>query len=76
MFKCHVCGSTQYSEEHVSHIFQTDGKPVQVENIPAQVCRRCGEEIFSKETTEKVRLLVHSKAKPAKSVKMDVFVYG
>ncbi len=76
MFKCHVCGSTEYREELVNEVFQFDGKPVLVENIPAQVCVRCGEEIFSRETTEKVRLLVHGKAKPIKSVQMDVFAYA
>ncbi|MEI7848748.1 MAG: YgiT-type zinc finger protein [Chloroflexota bacterium] len=75
MFRCHVCGSDRAREELVNDVFQIDGKPVLVENIPAQVCERCGEEIFSKETTEKVRLLLHSKAKPVKSVKMDVFAY-
>lgn len=75
MFKCHVCGSTKARQEAVSEVFQIDGRPVLVENIPAEVCERCGEEIFSKETTEKVRLLVHSKAKPARSVKLDVFAY-
>jgi len=76
MFKCHVCGSTNAHEELVSEVFQIDGKPVLVENIPAQVCVRCGEEIFSKETVEKVRLLVHGRAKPIKSVQMDVFAYA
>ncbi len=76
MFKCHVCGSTRAHEELVSEVFQIDGKPVLVENIPAQVCERCGEEIFSSETTEKVRLLVHGAVKPLKSVKMDVFAYA
>jgi HTH-type transcriptional regulator/antitoxin MqsA len=75
MFKCHVCGSTRAREELVSDVFQIDGKPVLVENIPAQVCDRCGEEIFSKETTEKVRLLVRGKSRPVKSVTMDVFAY-
>jgi len=75
MFKCHVCGSTHAREELVNDVFQIDGRPVLVENIPAQVCMRCGEEIFSNETTEKVRLLVRSKTKPVKSVKMDVFAY-
>ena len=75
-FKCHVCGSTEAREELVSEIFQIDGKPILVENIPAQVCTRCGEEIFGRETTEKVRLLVHSKKKPIKSVQMDVFAYA
>ena len=76
MFKCHVCGSTQARQGLVSEVFQIDGKPVLVENIPAQVCERCGEEIFSKETTEKVRLLVRGKVKPIKSVQMDVFAYA
>lgn len=76
MFKCHVCGSTEYREEVVNEVFQIDGKPVLVERIPAQVCTRCGEEIFSRETTEKVRLLVHGKAKPIKSVQLDVFAYA
>jgi len=76
MFKCHVCGSTEFRTELVSEIFQIDGKPVLMENIPAQVCARCGEEIFSRETTEKVRLIVHGKRKPIKSVQMDVFAYA
>jgi YgiT-type zinc finger domain-containing protein len=59
----------------VNDVFQIDGKPVLVENIPAEVCERCGEEIFSKEITENVRLLVRSNVKPVKSVKMDVFSY-
>ena len=76
MFKCHVCGSTEYREQLVNEVFQIDGKPVLVENIPAQVCTRCGEEVFSRETTEKVRLLVHGKAKPVKSVQVDVFAFA
>jgi YgiT-type zinc finger domain-containing protein len=76
MFKCHVCGSTEARDELVSEIFQIDGRPVLVEKIPAKVCARCGEEVFSRETTEKVRMLVHGKAKPIKSVKMDVFAFA
>lgn len=76
MFKCHVCGSSESHTELVSEVFQIDGKPVQMENIPAQVCVRCGEEIFSRETTEKVRLIVHGSNKPIKSVQMDVFAYA
>lgn len=76
MFKCHVCGSTNAHEELVSEVFQIEGKPILVEKIPAQVCARCGEEIFDKETVEKVRLLVHGRTKPIKSVQMDVFAYA
>ncbi|KAF0107402.1 MAG: hypothetical protein FD146_1880 [Anaerolineaceae bacterium] len=76
MFKCHVCGSKKAHHELISEVFQIDGRSVQVENIPAQVCDHCGEEVFTSETVEKVRLLVHGNAKPVKSVKMDVFAYA
>ncbi len=76
MFKCHICGSTEAREEFVSEVFQIDGKPVLVENIPVQVCAHCGEEIFNRETVEKVRLIVHEQKKPIKSVQMDVFAFA
>jgi HTH-type transcriptional regulator/antitoxin MqsA len=72
MFKCHVCGGMAAKSEFVSEVFMIDGRRVLVERIPAQVCERCGEATFSRETTEKVRRLVHD-ARPAKTVPLDVF---
>ena len=75
MFLCHICGSKELKEEFVSEVFDINGKRVLVENIPAHICLHCGEVIFSRETTEKVRRLVHSGAKPQKTVRMDVYNY-
>jgi len=75
MFSCHVCGSTEAKKECINEIFQIDNKPVLVENIPAMVCVRCGEETFSCETTERIRRMVHGEAKPVKSVSMEVFTF-
>ncbi|HDH04570.1 MAG TPA: YgiT-type zinc finger protein [Nitrospirae bacterium] len=76
MFHCHVCGSTEAKKRFVNEIFQIDGKPVLVEHIPAIVCARCDEETFSRETTERIRRMVHGEAKPVKSISMDVFAYA
>jgi len=76
MFHCHVCGSNEARQEVVSEIFEIEGKPVLVENIPAEVCIRCGEAVFSRETTERVRRMVHGEAKPVKSLQMDVFAFS
>ena len=76
MFTCHVCGSTEYREDLVNEVFQIDGKPVLVEKIPARVCGRCGEAVFSRQTTEKVRRLVRGEGRPIKPVSMDVFSYA
>jgi YgiT-type zinc finger domain-containing protein len=72
MFKCHVCGSTTARTEFVNEVFTIDGRRVLVEHIPAQVCERCGEPTFSRETAEEVRRLVHERP-PAKTVPLDVF---
>ena len=75
MFKCHVCASEESHTEFVNEIFQINGKFHLVEKIPAIVCSRCGEESFSRETTEQIRVMLHSDAKPIKSISVDVFAY-
>ena len=73
MFRCHVCGNTTAKSDFVSEVFVIDGRRVLVENIPAQICERCGEATFSRETTERVRRLVHGEGQPSKTVPLDVF---
>jgi HTH-type transcriptional regulator/antitoxin MqsA len=75
MFKCHVCGSNQSHSEYVSEIFEINTKFYLVENIPAIVCSQCGEEVFSAKTSEGIRVMLHGKSKPIKSVVLDVFSY-
>ena len=61
---CRVCGSTDAKPEQVSEVFDIGGRRVLVEDIPAQVCVRCGEATFSGETTERIRRMVHGEGKP------------
>ena len=75
MFMCSVCRAHEGREDLVEEVFQIDGKYVLVDRIPAMVCVRCGEETFSRETTEKVRSLVHGQAKPTKSLALEVFEF-
>ena len=72
-FKCHVCGGESASDEFVSEVLEVDGRRVLVEHIPARVCTRCAEPAFSRETTERIRLLVHGTGRPARTVPLDVF---
>ena len=76
MFRCHVCGNTTARSEFVSEVFTVEGRRMLVEQIPAQVCERCGEATFSRETTERIRRLVHGSARPVKTVPLDVFALG
>ncbi len=72
MFQCSVCHHTVSREEPVEKMFHLDERYLLVEGIPAVVCARCGEPTFSRETTERTRLLVRSGAKPTKSIPMEV----
>lgn len=72
MFKCHVCGSSASTKGFVNEVFTVDDRRVLVEHIPAQVCARCGEPTFSRETTESIRRLVHE-SRPSRTISLDVF---
>ncbi len=75
MFRCHVCGATEAHQESVDEVFVINGKYVLVEGIPASICARCGEATFSRETTERIRRMVHGAAQPVRAVAMEVFAY-
>ena len=72
---CNVCNAEQGRIETVEEVFRVDGRYVLVGGVPSTVCGRCGERSFTRETTEKVRLMVHGPA-PAKSVPMQVYEFA
>ena len=76
MMHCEVCGATEFRTEPVSEVFIVDGKRILVEHIPAHVCAHCGEATFSRETTEKVRRLVHGEAQPVSVVTLEVYEFA
>ena len=76
MFHCHVCGGNEAHTEFVSEVFVIDGKHLLVEKIPALICDKCGEQTFSRETTERVRQMVQDEAQPVGTMEMDVFSYS
>ena len=76
MFKCDVCGATEAREELVEEVFEVNDRRVLVRQIPALVCTHCGEPTFSRETTEKVRRMVHGEAQPVGVTEVEVFAFA
>jgi YgiT-type zinc finger domain-containing protein len=76
MEECHVCGNDEFRDEFINEVFQIDSGPALVEKIPARVCSRCGEPVFSRQTTEHIRRMLHGEARPIRTVPMDVFAYA
>ena len=75
-FTCGVCHGIESYSELVEKGFRVDGRYVLVGGVPSTVCQRCGERSFSRETTEKVRQLIHGGAKAAKTVPMQVYEFA
>ena len=76
VYMCVVCHGKESRGKLVEEVFREDGRYELVCNVPSTVCQRCGERSFSRETTEKVRKLVHGEAKAAKSVPMQVYEFA
>ncbi len=75
-FACSVCGSEDCRAEFVEEVFKVDGRYVLVGGVPSTACSRCGERSFSRETVERIRLLVHGQSPAVKSVTMHVYEYA
>jgi HTH-type transcriptional regulator / antitoxin MqsA len=71
--KCPLCGGM---EEAIRVTFTTtlDGNLVTIEEVPALVCRQCGEETFSAETMKRIEALVASRPRPARMAEVPVYV--
>ena len=67
---CAICGSDESREKLVDEMFLIDGKYVLVDGIPAKVCPRCGDETFSREAAERIRLLVRGEPRPTRSIEI------
>ena len=75
MFVCSVCGADDSREEFVDEVFNIDGRHFLVEGVPCTVCSRCGEQSFSRETAERVRLMLRGESTPKRSVSMQVYEF-
>ena len=65
MDECLICGSKHFNDELVNKVYEIDGEPVIVRDIPSYVCKNCGEKYFTGITHEKVMdLIYHSNTKP------------
>jgi YgiT-type zinc finger domain-containing protein len=73
---CVVCDATESREELVDEVFCIEGQYVLVGGIPAEVCVRCGEQSFSRETAERVRMLVRDEADVEAEVSMRVYEFA
>jgi HTH-type transcriptional regulator / antitoxin MqsA len=71
--KCPLCGGVE-DATRVTFTATLDGKLLTIEEVPALVCRQCGEETFSAETMKRIEALVASRPRPARVAEVPVYV--
>ncbi|MBN1626983.1 MAG: type II toxin-antitoxin system MqsA family antitoxin [Deltaproteobacteria bacterium] len=63
--KCAFCGG-EVEKRHVTFTYDEDGKYFIIENVPAEVCVKCGEKTYSTEITDELLRMAREKASPVR----------
>ena len=73
--KCVFCGG-EAELKTVTFSYEQGDKHLIVENVPAEVCERCGEKTYSSEVTDELLRFAHDEFKPVKTIKVPVFDFA
>ena len=73
--RCAFCkGETE--DRMIRYIQEYNGRVVIIENVPAEVCSQCGEQLLRPEVAEKLQKIVWGKAAHPKIVKVDSYDFA
>ena len=72
MNKCPICGGPLEARK-ITHPQKYDDKVIILENVPALVCRQCGEVLLTPDVVRKMQRAVWSQGKPKRSVQVPVY---
>jgi YgiT-type zinc finger domain-containing protein len=74
MFQCSNCGSSEFYEDNVRKVFEIDSEFILIENLPAKICNKCGEENFTRDTLVHLQQIIYGE--PQKYIKTKAFQYA
>ena len=72
--QCVFCGG-KTEKRTVTFSYENGGRYVFVENVPAEVCARCGEKTYSPDVTDVLLKFARKEFKPIRKVKVPIFDY-
>jgi len=70
--KCVFCGG-KVEKKRVTFSYEENNKYLLVENVPAEVCTKCGEKTYSPEVTDELLRFTKDKFPPVKIIEVPVF---
>ena len=73
--RCAFCKS-DLEERQIRYVQDFKGRVVIVENVPAEVCTQCGEQLIRPEVAEKIQKIVWGEVVRPKPVEVDSYDFA
>lgn len=70
--KCPLCGGG-LENKRITHAQQYQGRIVILENVPAEVCRQCGEVLLRPGVLDRLQDLVWAEGTPKRTAQVPVY---
>ena len=70
--QCTFCGGRTVTEI-VTFTYEENDKYIFIEHVPADVCERCGEKMYTPEVTDKLLRIAGRKLEPVKRIEVPVY---
>jgi YgiT-type zinc finger domain-containing protein len=71
---CPTCGGL-LDDKEIQMDFRYKGALIVIENVPSQVCTKCGEKLISASTSKDIDEILASKERPIRSITVPVLPY-
>jgi YgiT-type zinc finger domain-containing protein len=73
--ECVFCGG-RVEKKKVTFLYEEDDKYLLVEDVPAEVCTKCGERTYSPSVTDELLKFAKFECKPVKTITVPVFEFA
>ena len=73
--KCNFCKG-EIEERLIRYVQDFQGRVVIIENVPAEVCTQCGEQLLRPDVAEKLQQIVWGEVPRAGTVEVDAYDFA
>ncbi len=72
MSRCHCCGG-ELVEQLTTFLYEENGQVWIIRNVPAFVCKQCGEKEYSQETTHRILSFLKQPPRPVDIIHVPAY---
>ncbi len=74
--KCVFCGDCKVEKKLVTFVYEDDDRYLLIENVPADVCLKCGERLYSPEVADQLLRFSRNEYEPKKTIEVPVYNFS